>query len=248
MNARILGVVQKPWFIPTVVGVATFCGGFAAGFYFGSQREFVFEPEEELDIVEEQLTIDFEAKEEDGLDLITDPEFREEVKASRERVKERERREAETVIISSPNPDPRQVEDPDFLHRNDDDWDHWDYSEEASRRSLQKPYIIHRDEFWGEELEYEQTTLTYYVGDDILVDDKDVPIYDYLSVTGPLLFGHGSGDRNVVFVRNHAHEAEYEVLRDDSSYEKEILGIQAEEDAEREDVQHTLRKFKPQDE
>lgn len=244
MNDRISEIVHKPWFVPTVVGIATFAGGFAAGFWFGSQREIVYEPEEEVEAAEEQLDFKFEAREQDGLDLITDPVFREEVKASRERVRERDAKEKETVIVSEvPPEEPLPPDHPGFATDPDD----WDYDIELKLRDPEKPYVIHRDEFWGEELGYDQSSLTYYEGDDVLTDSNNMPIYGYEAVVGELRFGHGSGDPNVFFVRNHAHDAEYEIIRDPSTYTKEVLGLEAEESADREDLRHSLRKFRPQD-
>ena len=125
--------------------------------------------------------------------------------------------------------------------------DIWDQEFEEQHRSPTEPHVIHKDEFWREEMGYTQTTVTYYVGDDILVDQEDVPVYNYQETTGELKFGHGSGDQNVVYIRNDRLKAEYEVIRDRGSYEVVILGLQAEEDLERSSLKHSLTRFRPDD-
>lgn len=125
--------------------------------------------------------------------------------------------------------------------------DTWDQDAEEVLRSTAGPHVIHKDEFWREERGYSQTTLTYYVGDDILVDQEDVPVYNHLETTGELKFGHGSGDQNVVYVRNDSLKAEYEIIRDRGSYEVVVLGLQAEEDLERTTLKHSLTRFRPDD-
>lgn len=108
--------------------------------------------------------------------------------------------------------------------------DGWDYEKELKYRENNKIYVLHKDEFWAEESGFDQLTLTYYAADDILVDDRDDPIYNYEKTVGELKFGYGSGDPNVFHVRNENREAEYEILRDRGYYSMEVLGINLEED------------------
>lgn len=127
--------------------------------------------------------------------------------------------------------------------------DGWDYEFERSTRTKEVPYIIHADEFSGDEMGYEsQTTLTWYEGDHILTDSNDVPIYNPHTVVGELRFGHGSGDPSVVYIRNERLEAEYEVLLDPGSYEVIVLGGASDIEAEYEgsDLRHSRgpRKFR----
>jgi hypothetical protein len=58
-------------------------------------------------------------------------------------------------------------------------------------------------------------------------------------VTGPLLFGHGSGQEYVVYIRNDERRAEYEVTRVEGRYTIEVLGYELEHDAEVEDIKHS---------
>jgi len=72
-----------------------------------------------------------------------------------------------------------------------------------------------------------------------LCDSHDKPIYNHSEVVGELLFGHGSNDPNVVYIRNPKLEAEYEILRDEGSYEEIVLGEQIEHEAEEGDLRHS---------
>lgn len=118
--------------------------------------------------------------------------------------------------------------------------DTWDYERERSNRTADRPYVIHVDEFTGEEMGYEQSTLTWYERDRILTDEKEVPIYNHEEVVGNIRFGHGSKDPNTCFVRNEAYEAEYEILRHPGSYQEEVLGLDPIEAAyEAEDIKHS---------
>ena len=124
--------------------------------------------------------------------------------------------------------------------------DKWDYEAElvAREKASGKPHIIHQDEFFAQESEYTQTTCTYYVGDDILVDEKDVPVHNHTLVVGELRFGHGSLDPNVVYVRNTSLKGEYEILKHDGFYTIEVLGYEQESHLDEADARPTLRRFK----
>lgn len=121
--------------------------------------------------------------------------------------------------------------------------DSWNYNVEQANRSTEYPYIIHQEEYMLDEQGYTQSTLTYYDGDNILADEQDVPVYQHERITGPLLFGHGSNDRNVVYIRNDELKAEYEILLFHGYFEREVLGYQAEQEAE-ESLAHGVMKFR----
>jgi hypothetical protein len=120
----------------------------------------------------------------------------------------------------------------------------WDYEIEKENRTMDKPYILHQDEYFSKETEYSQSTLTYYSGDDILVDEQEVPIYNYKAVVGELNFGHGSDDPNVVYVRNDKLSGEYEVIKDSGLYEIEVLGNEYESILEKHDLKPNIMKFR----
>jgi hypothetical protein len=129
--------------------------------------------------------------------------------------------------IRSRSQEPEDVEEPELVTSNvfANNGDSWNYDEEVKARNPELPYILHKDEFYDEERGYVQHTLTFYEGDNVLVDEEDAPIYNYERVTGPLKFGHGSGDPNVVYIRNDKQRAEYEIIKDEGYFSVEVLGI-----------------------
>lgn len=105
----------------------------------------------------------------------------------------------------------------------------WDYNAEIADRELHPdiPYAISFEEFNENAPGHEQTTLTYFALDDTLVDAQDKPIDNTEYTVGDdnlNRFGHGSGDPNVVYVRNEKIDMDFEVVRDKGSYSKAIFG------------------------
>jgi hypothetical protein len=119
----------------------------------------------------------------------------------------------------------------------------WDQDEEESRRSKDKPYILHVDEFIENESGYNQDTITYFAGDDIMCDSDDTPMYDYVELMGELRFGHGSRESHIVYIRNDKLGIEWEILLHDGKYHEEILGARLEAQA-REDLKHAQAVLK----
>lgn len=111
--------------------------------------------------------------------------------------------------------------------------DGWDYNEEIQKRSPGAPYIIHRDEFNepnGDE--WEQYTLTYFEGDDTLCRDDDTIIPDKdetVGVANLSRFGHGSGDPNIVYIRNEELKVDLEVSHSDGKYAVDVAGFKEDE-------------------
>lgn len=131
-------------------------------------------------------------------------------------------------------PAPRKVSI--FTTSHDDDGeDDWDINEEMENRSPDAPYVIHREEFDANELDFRQSSWTYYAGDQVLTDEKDAPQYDVDKIVGELKFGHGSQDRSICYIRNEALRNEYEVILDQGSYMVQILGEDIEEELEKRD-------------
>ena len=126
----------------------------------------------------------------------------------------------------------------------------WDWDEELKSRTDKAPYIIHEEEFAAhEEPTYEQSTLTWYAGDEIMADSKDTPLYMWKEVTGDnLRFGHGSSDPHSVYIRNPQLKGEYEILIDEGSFEEVVLGLSAEEEIEADELKHSrYLRFRPED-
>lgn len=110
-----------------------------------------------------------------------------------------------------------------------DDPRDWDYNAEIADRELHPeiPYTISFEEFNENAPGHEQVTMTYYAMDDTLADSQDKPVdnTDYVVGDDNLnRFGHGSGDPNVVYVRNEKIDMDFEIVRSNGSYQKEVIG------------------------
>lgn len=101
----------------------------------------------------------------------------------------------------------------------------WDYDAELAAREGQTIFVIHADEYVENAEDYTHVTLTYYEGDDLMADEEEQLVTNYQRVVGELNFGHGSGDPNVVYVRNLEREVEYEILRHHGYFTKEVEGL-----------------------
>lgn len=126
---------------------------------------------------------------------------------------------------------------------NDEPDEEWNYEREVEKRVPEFPYVITQEEFLENEPEYPQETVTYFVGDDVLVDSKDQPMEADSTVgdSNLMRFGHGSKDNNIVYVRNDTLEIDYEILRSYGKYSREVLGFIEHSDG------HKTRRF-PRDE
>lgn len=118
--------------------------------------------------------------------------------------------------------------------------DDWDYEAEKAHRTPGEPYIIHANEFEENEHDFTQINCTYYAGDDVLVNDADRtnPFPNYPRVVGELRFGHGSLDQNVVYIRNESRRMEYEIMREPTSWEDEVMGISEERNEAQNELRH----------
>ena len=88
-----------------------------------------------------------------------------------------------------------------------------DYDKRA--RKVNKPYVIHTEEYSNGEAGYSQSTITYFPNDDILLDENDDILEEiemYVGKHNLSRFGERSGDRNIVYIRNPKIEHEYEVV------------------------------------
>lgn len=121
----------------------------------------------------------------------------------------------------------------------------FDYEAELAARDPEKPYVISQEEFMEAAPGYEQTTVTYFKGDDVLSDDRDETIDEIDDAVGEdnlKRFGHGSHDNNIVYIRNEKLELDFEVIHSTGKYSKEILGFIEHSD------RRPPRKFRSSDE
>lgn len=119
-------------------------------------------------------------------------------------------------VFSAPQPEPGIPE--------------WNYDRQLRDRSPEYPYVIHKDEFEEKE-NYTSETLSYFEGDDVLSDGTDavIPTDQRDALVGEenlQKFGLGSGDPNIVYIRNDGRDVDYEIVRSSRTYAEEVHGFQ----------------------
>lgn len=254
MNEQLTKIVKSRWFEPSVGAVAGLAVGLGVGYILGRRQGQIvvggptfenIKPNMDLDLnelnrlaAENQLRNELAKK---PTRLVMTEEEASEILKNKKTDKTTENVDANSFFVH----DPESLVEPDVVAQsvfaNDDTWD---YEEELKNRNKDQPYTIHRDEFFTEESGYTQSTLTYYAGDNIMCDSENAPVYNYETVTGPLRFGHGSNDPNVVYVRNDRRQAEYEILLDNGMYSVEVLGLEIENNQRARDLKHSTPRFR----
>lgn len=239
-------ILRNKWVQTAAISVISFAGGYILGkrngvtYVVGTKQ--VKKP---IDAVEEVKDI-FEIE---RVIIVKDPEF--------EKILDEEER---ILVENINNPDSYEIaerinksleeqrkfqvqQEPQLVNVIVEVDDTWDYDAEQNIREKDIPYILHRDEFFAEEMGFTQETLTYYAGDDIMGDSDDTPIYNYQGLMGELKFGHGSGDPNAVYIRNEKIHMEWEILLDQGMFSQEVLGLTMEEETE-EEIRHSYSILK----
>lgn len=245
MYEKIEKLLEQPWFAPTVAGVVGFCGGLGLGVVLERRREknsfheMVVNDEE----ADSQMEFDYDVYEKvDVASLPTIEQNRRpprvvipaevlETHAVSKTVKDLSDLRPSMITdeeVSSEEPESEKVEEPLITVSEFPD-DDWDYEAEIESRTSNAPYVIHKDEFYADEMNYTQLMLTYYMEDDIMADEDDSPVYNYNTVVGELKFGHGSDDPDVFYVRNDRRRAEYEITRLPELYSRAVLGLEIED-------------------
>lgn len=238
MNQNISNLLTRKVVIPTSVGLAAFSGGAALGYILGKRKrpDAVFHYEKPIGKITE---LDYDTN---GI-TVKGEFFPNPSNPSAETI-EKVIRGGTVNPMSLVINDPATDDEPEVTVTAEED-PNWDWPQELAARDPKEPYVIHKDEFFNEEQGYTQSTVTYYEGDDILVDELNVPIYGFPAMIGELKWGHGSGDENVVYIRNDLLEHEYEVCKDFGRYEVEVLGLEIEHDYQENDLKHSKdRKFR----
>jgi hypothetical protein len=237
MYKQLSSVLNNKWSIPVAVGVTSFTMGAIGGYFYGRKtaQPSVLEVAE-TDADGNQLAFDFE---DDELAQVIEfkgytprqvvmdehPSFTEYSEFELEwdaemALEEDELEDAEEVV--------------NIFAGSDDEWD---YDTETMSRGTD-PYVIHVDEFVANELGFDQHTMTYYEGDDILADENDVPVYNYSITVGELKFGHGSKDPSLVYIRSEHARTEWEIIKHTGSFEVEVRGLEIESQYETQELRH----------
>jgi hypothetical protein len=185
--------------------------------------------ERDIQVIEEEEEIPWELEEEAEL-LLEEDELEEAIA---------EQMHHEIVDNDEDNlPEVRNI----FANQLDDD--QWNYDDELSIRTPDLPYVISIDEFVADEGGCEQSTVTYYQGDDIMADQFDVPLYGFNEMMGDLKFGHGSNASDVVYIRNEKLGLEWEVILNTGRFDIEVLGHDIEDVYEKAELKHSVPRFR----
>lgn len=107
----------------------------------------------------------------------------------------------------------------------------FDFEAEEENRSGDRPYVIVLEEYLENEPDHIQFSMVYYEGDGVLTDENDEIIQnveEYIGEENLTRFGHGSKDRNMVYIRNEKTSADYEIARSAGYYITEVLGMEDE--------------------
>ena len=235
----------KPqWRVPAAIGVGAFAAGSAIGYLVGCKRQKDAYTEVVQTVsadVSDQLRIDFEAT---AKQMVEDlGPIRNRYATLEDAVKAANSVDTKTTVTVE-EVVTVEVEEPS--HDSSSGAIEWDQAEEDENRSPDSPYVISKDEFHNGQTPHRQTSLVYYAGDNILCDEKSIPLYDHSKIVGRLEFGRGSGDPDIVYIRNEKLDSEFEVTRVDGTYQAEVLGLAAEEEADKADdsLRHSVRRFR----
>lgn len=125
-----------------------------------------------------------------------------------------------------------------------------DLEEEAPKRLSGAPFVITEEEFHENQHDHEQLNLTYYQGDKVVANETDNPVENTTVLIGDEClerFGHGSNDRNSVYVRNMEKGLDFEIVRSPGKFANEVLGLDY---YDQDNLRHSssIRRFRDQDE
>ncbi len=93
-------------------------------------------------------------------------------------------------------------------------------------REKGRPYLIEEEDFMQNEREWNQTTLTFYRGDQILVDVRDQPVDSPNQAVGDSnLETFERDDVTIIYVRNENLEMDFEIVVSHGKYSEEVAGF-----------------------
>lgn len=251
MNQNISNLLQKRSVVAGLVGAVAFTAGATAGYILGKRNAVTIVPAEPEN---QQLTIPFN---DNAVTVVMEDIFKPVHIPATESVVMFEQNLLAGNITEATHPElfetvpdeliggEFQLPEPAVVNIFAIDDPDWDYEAELNTRSNEAPYILHKDEFFNDEMGFRQTTVTYYAGDDIMADEQDTPVYNHGQLMGPLKWGHGSGDPGIVYVRNEKSRQEWEIVLHTGRYEVEVLGNEYSKELAEDELRHsTNRRFR----
>lgn len=92
-------------------------------------------------------------------------------------------------------------------------------------------YVISEDQFLNERDEFDKVSVTYFVEDDVLINENEnvMPNPEASIGDGLDYFGYESGNPDIVYVRNERISIDFEVVRDLRSYALVVGGFRLNE-------------------
>ena len=86
-----------------------------------------------------------------------------------------------------------------------------------------EPYVISQDSMFNDEPDWEKPTLSYYKGDDVLIDERGQVLDDthrmrYVGERHLQMFGVLSEDENIVYVRSPQISSDFEIILEPGNY------------------------------
>ena len=86
-----------------------------------------------------------------------------------------------------------------------------------------EPYVISQDSMFNDETDWEKPTLSYYKGDDVLIDERGQKLDDthrmrYVGNRHLQMFGVLSEDENIVYVRSPQISSDFEIILEPGNY------------------------------
>jgi hypothetical protein len=90
------------------------------------------------------------------------------------------------------------------------------------------PHVITQEEFEANETGFDQSSLCWYEGDNVLTDERDEPIQNSDEVVGDenlKEFNNLGEDEHQIFIRSPKIKMEFEVSRSTGKYVEEVLGL-----------------------
>lgn len=89
-----------------------------------------------------------------------------------------------------------------------------------------RPYRISEEDYFLNDPEYTQHTMTYYIEDGILADESDVSVDNANAMVGlSHLQDFGASEDTTVYIRNETLLADFEINKSTGSYSKEVMGL-----------------------
>lgn len=92
---------------------------------------------------------------------------------------------------------------------------------------MDHPYVISIDEYFDDDPAYAKISIAYWEEDETLADEREtiIPDQSIVGVENLHQFGLGSQDRNIVYVRNHKMETDFEIVRDQRAFSYVVHGV-----------------------